>query len=76
MHILSIRLQRRGGDIRELGDVPDTVISIKSARQGAIDVANELKVRAKADLKKMRIKEDMKRNRKTATKGSSQNVEN
>eukprot|EP00944_MAST-04C_sp_MAST-4C-sp1_P010678 g10678.t1 len=59
-HILSIRLQRRGGDIREFGDVPDTVISIKSARQGAIDVANELKVRAKADLKKMRIKEDMK----------------
>eukprot|EP00944_MAST-04C_sp_MAST-4C-sp1_P007102 g7102.t1 len=59
-HILNIRLQRRGGDIREFGDVPDTVISIKSARQGAIDVANELKVRAKADLKKMRIKEGMK----------------
>ena len=59
-HILHIRLQRRGGDVREFGAIDDIIIPIHNARQGALDVANELKTRAKANLKKMKIKEGMK----------------
>ena len=42
-HILHIRLQRRGGDVREFGAIDDIIIPIHNARQGALDVANELK---------------------------------
>jgi WD40 repeat protein len=59
-HILNIRLQLRGGDVRSFGDFPDKVIEINDARKGAADVAHAIKHRAKEQLRKMKIKEGMK----------------